>query len=135
MPLKPRFDLPDYKGLSITSELEPVMDEQIDSTVAELRKGQSTPEAAGDEGLDEEGFVMADIAFEHEEKEGLRARGHAPEHGERAPRGRRRGLRRGHEGHQVEGEERTFPMELPDFLEEEDARGKDGVCRSRPCRS
>ncbi len=128
VPLKPRFDLPTYKGLSITSELEPVMDEQIDSTIDELRKGQATPEEAGDEGLDEEGFVVADIAFEHEDKavferEGMRLNTVSVPPGVDAE-----AFAEGMKGLKS-NEERTFPMELPEFLEEEELRGKEGVCR------
>ena len=33
VPLRPSFDLPKYRGLSATSELEPVLDEQILSLI------------------------------------------------------------------------------------------------------
>lgn len=128
VPLKPTFDLPDYRGLTATSELEPVMDEQIDTTIDELRQGQATPESAGDEGLDEKGFVLADISFHHEgesvfDREGMRLNTVSVPPGVDAE-----AFAEGMKGAKS-GDDLEFPMELPDFLEKEEIRGEQGTCR------
>lgn len=127
VPLKPDFELPDYKGLAITSELEPVMDEQVEAALEEIRKGQSTPTAAGDDGIDAEGFVVAKVRFmqgekEVMEREGIRlgpkaaVQGVDPEEFEKALVGAK------------DGDTIELAMTIPDFVEDEDARGKDGTC-------
>ena len=127
VPLRPEFDLPDYKGLSITSELEPVMDEQIDTTIGEIREQQSTPEAAGDDGIGEKGFVIANLAFmEGDEqvfdREGMRLNAMSVPPGVDGD-AFAEGLKGAKEGDQL-----TFPMTIPDFVENEEARGKEGTC-------
>lgn len=128
VPLKPAFELPDYKGLDVASELEPVMDEQIDATLDELRKSQATPQPAGEDGLTEDGFVVADLVFLHGddvvfEREGMRLNtvsvppGVDPE-----------AFAEGMKGVRAD-EERSFPMELPEFIEREDVRGQQGTAR------
>ncbi len=127
VPLRPDFELPNYRGLEATSELEPVMDEQIETTLGEIRQQQSTPEAAGEDGMDENGFVIANIAFEHEgnqvfEREGMRINTASVPPGVDAETFAA-GLIGAKDGDRLE-----FKMELPDFLEEEELRGKDGQC-------
>ena len=127
VPLRPTFDLPDYKGLAITSELEPVMDEQIDSTIEEIREQQSTPEAAGEDGIGEKGFVIANLTFSAGEeqvfeREGMRLNAMSVPPGVEAE-AFAEGLKDAKEGGQL-----TFPMTIPDFVENEDARGKEGTC-------
>ncbi len=128
VPLKPTFELPEYKGLTATSELEPVMDEQIDTTIDELRQGQSTPEPAGDEGLEESGFVVANISFHHEgesvfDREDMRLNTVSVPPGVDAE-AFAEGLKGAKAGDDIE-----FPMELPDFLEKEEIRGEQGICK------
>ncbi len=127
VPLRPSFELPKYRGLTATSELEPVMDEQIDTTLEEIRQQQSTPEEAGDEGMDEKGFVIGNIAFEHEgkqvfDREGMRLNTASVPPGVDAEM-----FSAGLIGVK-DGERLEFKMELPDFLEEEELRGKEGTC-------
>ncbi|QDV06930.1 Trigger factor [Planctomycetes bacterium Poly30] len=127
VPLRPTFDLPKYRGLETTTELEPVMDEQIDTTLDEIRQQQSTPEAAGDDGMDEKGFVIANISFEHEgeqvfEREGMRLNTASVPPGVDAE-----SFSAGLVGVK-DGEKLEFPMELPEFLENEELRGKPGTC-------
>lgn len=127
VPLRPDFTLPDYKGLSITSELEPVLDEQLESTIDEIRKGQSTPAPAGDDGLDEDGFIVADLRFEHDgksvfDREGMRLNTVSVPPGVDAE-----AFAEGIKGAKTD-DERSFEMELPDFLEEEELRGQKGTC-------
>ncbi|MEL6431433.1 MAG: trigger factor [Planctomycetota bacterium] len=128
VPLKPTFELPDYKGLSATSELEPVMDEQLDATLEELRRGQSTPTEAGDEGVDEDGFVVANLTFEANgetvfEREGIRLGVLSPPPGVDADL-----FKEGLVGTK-DGEDLEFPMEIPEFVENEDVRGEKGTAK------
>lgn len=127
VPLRPVFDLPEYKGLSVSSELEPVMEEQVDTTIDELRQGQSTPEPAGDEGLNENGFVIADLAFVHGEdvvfeRDGIRLNTVS------VPPGVDEELFKDGLLGAKDGDELEFPMELPEFIDNEAARGEKGTC-------
>lgn len=127
VPLKPQIELPEYKGLEITSELEPVMDEQVDAALEEIRKGQSTPTAAGDDGIDAEGFVVAKIRFmvgdeEVMERDGIRLGPKAPVQGVDAE-AFEEALVGAKDGDTIE-----LAMTIPEFVENEEARGKDGMC-------
>ena len=125
--LRPQIELPDYRSLTIASELEPVMDEQVQTTIDEIRQQQSTPEPAGDEGIDESGFVIADLNFEHEgtsvfDREGMRLNGGSVPPGVEAE--AFADALKGAKG----GDRFELTMTLPDFLENEDVRGKEGTC-------
>jgi len=126
--LKPAVTLPDYKGLIVESELEPVMAEQIEATLEQLRRERATPEPVGDAGLKEEGMAVCDVALMHGEsavleREGLRLNakmplpGTDPEKFEEALLGA------------MDGDERECPVTLPESIEDEEARGQEGVCR------
>ena len=128
VPLRPQIALPEYRGLPATSELEPVMDEQIDTTIDELRKSQSTPEPAGDDGMDEDGFVIADVTFEHEgnvvwERESIRLNTVS------VPPGVDEELFAKDLLGAKDEDRLEFPVTLPEFIEDEDLRGEEGVCR------
>ena len=45
--LKPTIELPEYKGMGVESELEPVLEEQVEQVIADLRRQDSVPEPAG----------------------------------------------------------------------------------------
>ena len=130
VPLKPDFELPQYKGMEITSELEPVMAPQVEATLAQMRADRSVAEPAGEEGLTERGVALCDIAFLHEgeevlEREGLRLGVFSSPPGveQEAWQESLLGLK--------DGEERELPMVLPQDLEKEEARGTEGICRVR----
>jgi trigger factor len=128
VPLRPDFELPEYTGLAITSELEPVMDQQVEAALAEFRDSQSTPEKAGEAGLTEKGFILADIAFLHEgeqafSREAMRISVQSVPPGVDAE-AFKAGLLGTHDGAVHE-----FPMTLPNYLEDEAKRGQPGVCR------
>ncbi|MEM6568770.1 MAG: trigger factor [Planctomycetota bacterium] len=127
VPLRPDFDLPDYRGMSVTSELEPVMDEQIDQAIADIRQQQATPEPAGDDGIDENGFVVGDLKFEREgnavfEREGMRLNAQSVPPGVEAE-AFEEALKGAKDEARIE-----LAMTIPDFVEDEDARGQDGTC-------
>lgn len=128
VPLRPKFDLPAYTGLAITSELEPVMDQQVDAAFEEFRDSQSTPEAAGEAGLAEKGFLVGDVEFLHEgdqvfQREGMRLSVHSVPPGVdgEAFKAALLGTR--------DGVVHEFPMTLPNYLEDEAKRGQPGTCR------
>ncbi|MCP3917819.1 MAG: trigger factor [bacterium] len=126
LPLRPTVELPDYKGLAIDSELEPVMDQHIDNAIDEIKRSQSTPEPAED-GIGEEGMVVCEVKFRHGEeevfsREGLRLNRQTPPPGVE-PEAFAEKLLGAKEGDEIE-----FTMTLPDTLENEEARGKEGTC-------
>lgn len=128
VPLRPVVDLPDYRGLKATSELEPVMDEQIDTTIDELRKSQSTPEPAGEDGVDEDGFVLANVLFLHDEllvweREGIRLNTVSVPPGVDEEQFAKDLLGA------KDGDVLEFPITLPEFIEDEELRGEEGTCR------
>lgn len=126
--LRPTFDLPNYVGRAITSELEPVMDQQIDAALEEFRDNQSTPEPAGEAGLAEKGFFLGDVAFLHEDasvfgREGIRLSVQS------TPPGVEPELFKSTLLGTQNGAVHEFDMTLPNYLEDESKRGQPGVCR------
>ncbi|MEM9800355.1 MAG: trigger factor [Planctomycetota bacterium] len=126
-PLRPTITLPELRGLAIVSELEPVLDEQVDATIDDIRSQQSTPEDAGEEGIDENGFVVGDLKFEADgkvalDREGMRLNASSVPPGVDAE-AFADGLKGAKEGDRLE-----FPMTIPDFVEDEDLRGSEGTC-------
>src|SRR5262249_48188881 len=114
--------------LPIESELEPVLDQEVESAIESFKVQQAHPEAAGDEGLPLFGLAVAkvqwmngeEIAFE---REGLRispetpSPGTDPEQFKTALVGAK------------DGDVREVPLVFPEEFEREDLRGKPGVCR------
>ena len=128
VPLKPSFELSDYKGLKIDSELEPVLPEQIQGVVEDIRRQESVPEPAGDAGIDENGIILCDLTFMHGdesvlEREGLRLSAHTPPPG-LEPEAYTQALAGAKDGSVIELE-----VVLPADLENEAARGQTGTCR------
>jgi trigger factor len=126
--LKPEFPLPDYKDQTIESELAPVLDQELEATLDDLRRQHSSPEPAGDEGLIAGGMALCDLQWMHGEevvleRSGLRLGLDAPPPGvdpevwEKAFEGKQ------------DGEQTEVAMTLPDTLESEAARGQQGICR------
>jgi len=74
--LRPEIVLGAYTGIEITSELAPVMDQEVDDAIANLKQQQSRPEPAGDEGLAENGVAIAKIEWIVGEETVLSAEGH-----------------------------------------------------------
>jgi trigger factor len=126
--LKPSVELPDYKGMVIESELEPVMENQIEATLEQLRRERSTPEPVGEEGLAERGMAVCDVAFLHGEnavleREGLRLGLATPPPGVDAATFEDK-LSGAKDGDVIECD-----MTLPESVEPEEARGAEGTCR------
>src|SRR4029077_1071402 len=61
--LRPDIELGNYKGVEVDSELEGVVDVEITNAIENLKGQQSRPEAAGDDGVPENGMVLAKIEW------------------------------------------------------------------------
>lgn len=126
--LKPTVVLPEYKGQVIESELEPVMLEQIEATLEQLRRERATPEPVGEDGLQENGMAVCDVAFLYQdeavlEREGLRLGLHTPPPGVEDE-----AFEQALTGAQVD-QVCECPVTLPQSIENEAARGAEGICR------
>ncbi|MEZ6004830.1 MAG: trigger factor [Planctomycetota bacterium] len=124
--LRPQFPMPDYKGMSIESELEPVLDQNVDEALEEFRRQQSRTEAT-EEGIDEKGLVLCNVIFRTGETEafhrdGLRL---SPES---APPGVDKEAYTAAMIGKKAGETVELDMTLPDTLPDESLRGQPGTC-------
>lgn len=61
--LRPEITLGDYKGIEIESELEPVMDQEVENAIQNLKGQQSRPEPVGDAGLPADGMAVVDVEW------------------------------------------------------------------------
>ncbi|MFN0006284.1 MAG: trigger factor [Planctomycetota bacterium] len=126
--LRPEFELQNYKGISVESELEPVMDPEVDSALANLKVQQAHPEPAGDAGLPEDGLALAKIEWLAGEevvltRDGLRLSPQTPTPGCDA-----QAFQSAFVGAR-DGEVRTVPMMFPDDFDKEHLRGRAGVTK------
>lgn len=128
VPLRPSFELPQYAGLAVTSELEPVMDQQIEGAFEEFRDNQSTPEPAGEQGLQEKGFFVGDVEFVHEGEQAFTREGMKLSLQSVPPGVDAEEFKAALLGTQ-DGAVHEFPMTLPNYLENEAQRGQPGTCR------
>jgi trigger factor len=126
--LRPEIELGEYKGLSIESELEPVMEQEVDSAIDSFKTQQAHPEAAGEEGLPLFGLALAKVSWLHGdevvlERDGLRLSPETPSPGTdpEAFKAAMLGAK--------DGETREVPLEFPMDFERVDLRGGKGVCR------
>lgn len=62
--LRPVFELGEYQGLEVVREAVEVKEEDVDEAIDDLRLQRSTPVAAGDEGLPEDGLAVCHIVWE-----------------------------------------------------------------------
>lgn len=126
--LRPEFELKEYKGLEITSELEPVLDVHIENALNELAQREARPEPAGAAGLPENGMALCrvELLFNDEvvfNRDGLRLGpttampGIANEDFKAKMIG------------SVDKSSFELPMTFPDDFESEAARGQPGICR------
>ena len=124
--LRPEFELSEYKGLSVESELAPVMDQEVEAAIEDLRRQRATPEKAGDDGLPEDGVTVCKLEWKVDdetimERDGLRLTpvqtvpGNDPEAFKEALTGAK------------EGDVVEIPLTVPDDFDKEDLRGKTGT--------
>ncbi|MBI5362496.1 MAG: trigger factor [Planctomycetes bacterium] len=126
--LRPEIVLGNYKGLEIESQLEPVMDVEIDNAVENLKLQQSQPEPAGDLGLPANGMALAKVEWVHEgvvilTRDGLRVSPASPTPGT-DPEAFKTALTGA-----KDGETREVPMTFPPDFDKVELRGKQGATR------
>jgi len=126
--IRPDIELGTYKGISIESELEQVLDPEVDSAVASLKVQQAHPEPAGDAGLPEDGLALAKIEWLAGDeivlaRDGLRLSPQTPTPGcePQAFQSALVGAK--------DGEVRTVAMTFPADFDKEHLRGKAGTTR------
>lgn len=124
--LRPEFQLGTYKGLTVESELAPVMDQEIEAAIEDLRRQRATPEKAGDEGLPEDGVTVCKLEWKVDgetimAREGLRLSPLQPVPGN-DPDAYTKALTGAKEGDVVE-----VPLTVPEDFDKEDLRGKTGT--------
>ena len=125
--LRPEIELGDYKGLAVESQLEPVMDQELESALEDLRRQRSRPEPAGDEGLQADGMAICKVRWEKDgqtllEREGLRF---SPQ---QAPPGVESSAFEQALVGAKPGDARELPMTLPPDMEPEELRGQPATC-------
>ncbi len=127
--LRPAIEVGEYKNLSIDSELAPVLDEEIEQALDDLRKQRAKPEPVGADGLPSDGVATLTLRWERDgetvfEREGLRM---SPEV---APPGADPdAFKEALEGAQV-GDEPSLSITIPeDFPEiDEEHKGQEATC-------
>ena len=127
--LRPTVELGEVKGLSVEGQSTHVEDDEIQHAIEDLRRQQSRPEPADEEGLPEDGMAVARIAYQVDgqdepalEREGVRLSPQAPPPGVEAE-----AFQKELTGSK-EGDLHSFKLTIPDDFPEEDARGKDATC-------
>ena len=126
--LRPEIQLENYKGVSIESELEQVLDPEVDSALGSLKAQQAHPEPAGDAGLPEDGLALGKVEWLSGEevvfaRDGLRLSPEQPTPG-CEPGAFLKALTGA-----KDGEARTIPMTFPPDFDKEELRGKPGTTR------
>jgi len=126
--LRPEIVLKNYKGLELESELEPVMEREVDDAIANLKLQRSQPEPAGEAGLPVDGMALAKVEWVAGSevvlsREGLRISPGTPPPGA-DPTAFQKAL-----SGAKDGETRECAMTFPPEFEREELRGKHGVCR------
>lgn len=128
--LRPSIELDDYTGRKVESQLEPVLDQEIDAALDDLRRQQAHPEPAGDAGLPEDGMALCDIEWLADdtvafERKGLRLSPSMPVPGVE-PDAWRDAMTGKKDGDVVE-----LAMVFPPDFDQEALRGQPGTCKVR----
>lgn len=126
--LKPKIELGEYTGLEVDSQEISADDDEVQAGLEDLRRRQSRPSPAGDEGLPEDGMALAkvELLFEDEvvdERDGLRLSPSVamPGFDEAAYKEAMVGSK---DGAVVE-----LPYEFPEDFPKSELIGKTGLCR------
>lgn len=128
--LRPRIELEDYTGRRVESQLEPVLDQEIEAALEDLRRQQAHPEPAGEAGLPEDGMALCDLEWLANgetvfERKGLRLSpvmpvpGVEPDAWKDAMSGKK------------DGETVELGMVFPPDFDREALRGEAGTCKVR----
>ncbi len=126
--LRPEIALGEYKGIALESELEPVMPNDVDEALVNLRQQRSQPEPAGDAGLPADGMAVAKVEWLSGSevvlsRENIRLAPKMPPPGVEAA-----AFEKALAGAK-DGETRECALTFPAEFEREDLRGKTGTCR------
>lgn len=124
--LRPVFELGKYKQLTVESELAPVMDQEIEAAIEDLRRQRATPEKVGDDGLPADGVTVCKLEWKVDgatimERDGLRLSPEQPVPGN-DPEQYTNALTGAKEGDVVE-----VPLTVPEDFDKEELRGKTGT--------
>ena len=126
--LRPEIELGTYKGIAVESELEPVMDQEVEGSLATLKVQQARPEPAGDAGLPEDGMAVVKVEWLAGDeillaRDGLRLSPDTPTPGAdpEAFKTALVGVK--------DGETREVAMTVPEDFDRAELRGKPGLCR------
>lgn len=126
--LRPKIELSQYAGLEIESELEPVMEQEVEAALEDLRRQRSRPVDAGQEGLPEDGMAVCKLTWTCAgetilERDGMRLSplddlpGVDPAAYKKAMLGARK------------GDEVELDLTIPQDFERQDLRGAQGRCK------
>jgi trigger factor len=127
--LKPSFQLGTYKGLAVERRAVKVEDGEVDKTIEDVRRQQARPKPAGDAGLPAtDGMAIGRIELLHDgnvvaTREGLRLAAELPPTGADEAQWKEK-LTGAREGAVLE-----VAMTFAPEWEQEELRGKPGVCR------
>lgn len=127
--LRPEFELGDYKGLEVTSELAPVLDQELEEAITDLRNQRSTPSALPEgQGLSEDGQALCHLVWEVDgesllDREGLRLSPLVPPPGVDAE-----AFKAAMTG-KAQGETFELEVTVPDDFQDEAKRGAKGTCK------
>lgn len=125
--LAPEFELGEYKGLEVQNELEPVMDEEVNEAIEELRTQRSTPTEAGEEGIPEDGIALCKVVWTRDgetilDRDGVRLAPLAAPPGVEA-----KAFQEALQGAK-QGDVLELEMTIPEDFEDEAHRGQAATC-------
>jgi trigger factor len=126
--LKPEFELGQTNGLEATLAQVELEDDEVERTIQNVRRQQARPEPADENGIGEEGMVLARMDLFHGEeqvgsRDGLRL---TPG---QCPPGLDEEAFKAELSKAVEGTEFDVPATFPDDFPKEEVRGKQGHAR------
>ncbi|MEM7306954.1 MAG: trigger factor [Planctomycetota bacterium] len=128
--LRPDFELGAYKGLEVGTQPVEATDEEVEAALEDLKRQQSRPEPAGDDGLDPEGMALCRLEFLMEGRdEALLDRDNIRISPKTPPGGIEAEVFEEKLSGATDGAAVDIPITFPDEFPEEEVRGKEGTCR------
>ena len=126
--LRPDIELGDYRGLEVQGRPVDVTDEEVEAALADVRRQNSHPEPAGDDGLADDGMAIAKVELLHGDevlhtREGMRLGLETPVPGS-DPEAWRAAMQGGTAGREI-----AVEVTFPEDFEPESARGQTGAAR------
>ncbi|MHB0913632.1 MAG: trigger factor [Armatimonadota bacterium] len=118
VPLPPKVELGDYKGIEAKREKTKITDEDVEKELANLQENNATAEKVDDRGVGENDIVIANMSAVAEGEEPTEPRRSLVRMGENIP-----GFDEAVKGLKV-GERKTFSLPYPEDFEDKDLAGK-----------